>query len=64
MTMLCVGTAVIGSLQFSLTQLPSLVWFNKITPESVEATMMAFSASCVNLSRGTIPDMIGLAINK
>jgi len=55
MIFLCISSAVIGSLQFSMTQLPSLVWFNKITPSNVEATMMAFSASCVNLSRGTIP---------
>ena len=40
-----------------------LVVFQKITPTNVEATMMALSASIVNLSRGFLGDTTGAFIN-
>ena len=40
-----------------------LVVFQKITPTNVEATMMALSASIVNLSRGFLGDSTGAFIN-
>ena len=35
-----------------------------MTPERVEATMMAFATSCMNLSAGGLPEILGLTINK
>lgn len=40
-----------------------LVIFQKITPPHVEATMMALSASIVNLSRGFLGETTGAFIN-
>ena len=62
--LLCFGTGPISSVNFALTQLPTLVMFQRLTPPNVEATMMAFAASFVNMSRGLIPDMMGVFINK
>lgn len=64
MVVLCFGSSVIYAVQFALSQLPSLVLFQKLTPPHVEATMMAFSASIVNMSRGLIGQLTGVAINK
>lgn len=57
------GSTVLASIQFALSQLPMLVVFQKITPQHVEATMMALSASIVNLSRGFLGDCTGAFIN-
>ena len=38
--------------------------FQKLTPEHVEATMLAFAMSLANLSNGLIPKAIGLLINQ
>ena len=47
----------------ALMLLPSLVLFQKLTPLNVEATMMAFAASVVNLSQGVIGKLSAIAIN-
>ena len=47
----------------ALIILPSLVLFQKLTPLNVEATMMAFAASVVNLSRGLVGKLSAIAIN-
>jgi hypothetical protein len=57
------GSTVLSSISFALSQLPMLVVFQKVTPSHVEATMMALSASIVNLSRGFLGDCTGVFIN-
>ena len=47
-----------------MTHLPSLVLFQKLAPDHVEAIIMAFSACIVNLSEGLMSDLIGVFINK
>jgi len=64
MTVLCFGSTVLSTIGFAISQLPSLVLFQKLAPPHVEATMMAFSASVVNLSRGVIGQLTGAFINK
>mmetsp|Transcript_15703 Transcript_15703/g.26472 ORF Transcript_15703/g.26472 Transcript_15703/m.26472 type:complete len:129 (-) Transcript_15703:181-567(-) len=61
--MLAFGTGVFGSVEFAMTQLPTLVLFQRLTPDHVESTMMAFAASAVNLSNGLVGDLMGVAIN-
>ena len=64
MAIMVFGSSVIFSIDVALTQLPMIVLFQKMTPENVESTMMAFSASVINLSRGVIGSLTGAAINK
>ena len=64
MVFLSFSSLVLSTISFAITQLPCLVMFQKITPAHVETTMMAFSASVVNLSRGLIGQLTGAAINK
>jgi len=64
MALICFGSGVIGTFQFAMTQLPCLVLFQKMAPEHVESTVMAFSASIVNLSRGFLGELTGAYINK
>ena len=64
MAVLCFGSTVLSTIGFAISQLPSLVLFQKLAPPHVEATMMAFSASIVNLSRGMIGQLTGAFINK
>ena len=62
--MICFGGAFFGPLSFAMTQLPTLVLFQKMTPMNVEATMMAFSASIVNMSNGLMGSLTGALLNK
>ena len=48
---------------FPLSFLPCLVMFQKMTPLNVEATMMAFAGSVLNVTNGVIPRLIGVFIN-
>ena len=63
MVVLCFGNAIFGAFAFAMTQLPSLVLFQKLVPDHVEATMMALSASTINLSRGLMGDLMGVFVN-
>ena len=60
----CFSGAVFSPLFFAMTQLPTLVLFQKMTPMNVEATMMAFSASVVNMSNGLMGSLTGYILNK
>lgn len=64
MFLLCFGSSIIYAVQFALTQLPSIVLFQKLIPPHVESTMSAFSAGIVNISNGLLGQMIGVAVNK
>jgi hypothetical protein len=64
MSFLIFSTIPVSSLSFALTHLPSLVLFQKMTPAHVEATMMAFSASVMNISNGLLGSVIGVGVNK
>ena len=54
MAILVFGSTVMSSIQLALTLLPCMVLFQKMTPPHVESTMMAFSASVMNLSNGLV----------
>ena len=64
MMMLVCSDIVFDGFVFAFTQLPTLVLFQKLVPDHVEATMMALSASVINLSRGLMGDLMGVFINK
>ena len=64
MVFLSFGSTVLGSFIFAFQQLPSIVYFQRIIPLNVETTMMAFSTSIVNLSRGQLSQMTGVIVNK
>ena len=54
MSILVVAAILESSIELSLSVLPCMVMFQKMTPPHVEATMMAFSASVMNLSNGLV----------
>ena len=64
MTILCITSIIESAIEMSLSHLPCMVMFQKMTPPHVEATMMAFSASVMNLSNGLVGQLIGVFINK
>ena len=64
MTVLSCDVGIMASLITSLIILPCLVLLQKIIPTYVEATMMAFSITLVNLSLGALGNIMGLVINK
>jgi len=47
-----------------MTQIPSIVTCQRLAPGHVEATMMAFSASVINMSNGLIGSLTGYYVNK
>jgi hypothetical protein len=60
---LCIGSGPIFAFNFAITVLPMLVLFQKLTPEHVESTMMALSASIMNLANGFTGAMLGAFVN-
>ena len=57
------GGIVAAPLIFSMSILPGLVMFQKLTPGKVEATMFAFAMSVVN-SQGLLSNLTGYLINE
>ena len=52
------------NIAYTITNLPTYVHFQKMTPPHVEATMMAFSTTIVNMSYGFVGSFSGYIINK
>ena len=50
MFVLCVINVVTGAFGMAMTVLPTLVLFQKLSPDHVEATMMALAGTVTNLS--------------
>ena len=64
MLVLSFDVGVCASLITAMAILPCLVLLQKIIPSYVEATMMAFSITLVNLSINFIGNITGLLVNK
>ena len=63
MYILLFTSGIDSAIEMALSHLPCLVVFQKMTPPHVEATMMAFSTSVINLSNGLVGQLIGVWIN-
>ena len=50
MALLSVGSGFMYATEYALNTVPSIVLFQKLVPEHVEATLMAFSMSMINFS--------------
>ena len=61
--LICGGGIVLAPLVFSMTILPALVMFQKLTPGKVEATMFAFAMSIVN-SGSMLGNFTGYLVNE
>lgn len=61
--LICCGGIVLAPLVFSMSLLPALVMFQKLTPGKVEATMFAFAMSIVN-SGGMLGNFTGYLVNE
>jgi hypothetical protein len=57
------ATSLLAPITMALTGLPTLVMFQRITPDHVEATMMAIAMSILNISNGLVGDIIGAFVN-
>jgi hypothetical protein len=64
MNLICFGSLLYQPIYFAINQIPSIVLCQKLAPDHVEATMMAFSASIINMSNGIIGGLTGYYINK
>ena len=63
MYVLLFTASIDSAIEMALSHLPCMVMFQKMTPPHVEATMMAFSASVMNLSNGLVGQLVGVWIN-
>ena len=64
MMVLSIGSSMTYGADYALNNIPSIVLFQKMIPPNVEATLMAFAMSVINLSREIMGQMIGVAINR
>lgn len=62
--LMCFTHVLSYPLMMAFSVLPSLVLFQKLTPDHVEATMMAFYASVVNTSNSMLGEMTGVWVNE
>ena len=62
--MICFASSVLTSAAFALIGMPALVMFLKLSPKKVEATMMSFAYTLIQLSIGFLSTMMGVLVNK